>query len=94
MNSLRLIYRKYNTDYKINKGKSSLTSLVACFILGITYFRCACGLGYILLFERYPKRKTILQPPLAFGIPTLKHIRVLRIFKLYLRIAIHVAVFT
>jgi hypothetical protein len=37
MNSLRLIYRKYNTNYKINKGKSSLTSLVACFILGEVY---------------------------------------------------------
>ena len=33
MNSLRLIYRKVNTNYKINKGKSSLTSLVACLLI-------------------------------------------------------------
>ena len=39
MNSLRLIYRKYNTNYKINKGKSKLTSLVARFILGKVYCR-------------------------------------------------------
>ena len=48
MNSLRLIYRKYNTNYKTNKRKYSLTSLVDCFILGIvycrTYWRYACGL--------------------------------------------------
>ena len=49
MNSLRLIYRKVNTNYKINKGKSSLTSLVACFIHGKVYCRTyrrgyACGL--------------------------------------------------
>ena len=37
MNSLGLIYLKYRARYHINKGKSSLTSLVACFILGEVY---------------------------------------------------------
>ena len=49
MNSLGLIYLKYRARYYTNKGNSSLTSLVACFILGKVYCRTywkgyACGL--------------------------------------------------
>ena len=49
MNSLGLIYLKYRASYYTNKGNSSLTSLVACFILGKVYCRTywrwyACGL--------------------------------------------------
>ena len=75
MNSLRLIYRKYNTNYKTNKRKSSHTSLVACFILGKVYCRTyrrgyACGLkentpdheslDYTPLCQLSPKENTLL----------------------------------
>ena len=48
MNGLRLICREYRASYHNNKGKSSLTSLVAC-NLGKVYWRTywggyACGL--------------------------------------------------
>ena len=51
MNSLRLIYRKYNTNYKINKGKSSLTSLVACFIIGKVYCKAELTEDYMPVIE-------------------------------------------
>ena len=59
-----LIYKYYMwLNYHTNKGKSSLTSLVACFILGIVYFRTywrwyAFGLGNTWLYERYPQKKS------------------------------------
>ena len=37
MNDLLIISCEYNSSHHTNKGKSSLTSLVACFILGKVY---------------------------------------------------------
>ena len=49
MNDLLIISCEYNSSHHTNKGKSSLTSFVACFILGKVYCRTyrrgyACGL--------------------------------------------------
>ena len=50
MNGLLIIILKYSYSYHTNKDKSSLTSLVACFILGKIYLgqnllkMIACGI--------------------------------------------------